>query len=236
MGRIIMHKLIEFPTRNNLDIELATTVSDLLAEAIKKTGKASIAVSGGSTPKGFFSVLSQSDIDWSKVTITLADERWVPIDSDASNTRLVHENLLQSNAGKAKFFHLKQGDELTDEILADLNVAASQMLLPLDVLILGMGEDGHTASLFPCSDEIHSGLDQKNDAVLLKVQPKTAPHQRISFTFASLITSKNIFLHSCGEGKKTVLAQALNGDDPFEMPIRAFLQHPSLNTQIFWAP
>jgi len=231
-----MHKLTEFTARNDLDNELAKMVSDILAKAIIDNGKASIAVSGGSTPKGFFSVLSQSDIDWSKVTITLADERWVPIDSEASNTRLVHENLLQNKAQKAKFFHLKQGDELTDETLADLNVAARKTLLPLDVLILGMGEDGHTASLFPCSDEIASGLDKKNDAVLMKVQPKTAPNQRISFTFASLITSKNIFLHSCGEGKKTVLTQALNGDDPFEMPIRAFLQHPNLNTQIFWAP
>lgn len=231
-----MHKLTEFPARTDLDNELAKNVSDILAKAVKEKGKASIAVSGGSTPKNFFSVLSQSDIDWSKVTITLADERWVPMDSDASNTRLVHENLLQNKAEKAKFFHLKQGEQLTDETLTDLNVAASKTLLPLDVLILGMGEDGHTASLFPCSDEINDGLDEKNDAVLMKVQPKTAANQRISFTFASLVTSKNIFLHSCGEGKKAVLTQALNGDDPFEMPIRAFLQHPSLNTQIFWAP
>lgn len=231
-----MHKLTEFTARSALDNELAKNVSDILAKAIKEQGKASIAVSGGSTPKGFFSVLSQSDIDWSKVTITLADERWVPMDSDASNTRLVHENLLQNKAAKAKFFHLKQGDKLTEETLIDLNVAARKTLLPLDVLILGMGEDGHTASLFPCSDEINACLDETNDAVLMKVQPKTAPNQRISFTFASLVTSKNIFLHSCGEGKKTVLTQALNGDDPYEMPIRAFLQHPSLNTQIFWAP
>ncbi|KGJ90053.1 6-phosphogluconolactonase [Colwellia psychrerythraea] len=231
-----MYKTIEFKARNELDNALAETVSHILAKAIKDTGKASIAVSGGSTPKGFFNLLSQSDIDWSKVTITLADERWVPIDSEASNTRLVYENLLQNKANTAKFFHLKQGDELTDETLADLNVAARKTLLPLDVLILGMGEDGHTASLFPCSAEINVALDETNDAVLLKVQPKTAPHQRISFTYASLITSKNIFLHSCGEAKKTVLTKALLGDDPFEMPIRAFLQHPSLNTQIFWAP
>ena len=231
-----MHQLTEFSSRENLDNALATKVSDILADAIESRGRASIAVSGGSTPKGFFSVLSQSNIDWSKVTITLADERWVSIDSDASNTRLVHENLLQNKAAKANFFHLKQGEELTAETLADLNVAAKSNLLPLDVLILGMGEDGHTASLFPCSAEISAGLDTANESALLKVQPKTAPHQRISFTFASLIKSKNTFLHSCGEGKKTVLTQALNGSDEFEMPIRAFLQHPSLNTQIFWAP
>lgn len=231
-----MQQLTEFKSRESLDSELATKITNILVTAIKETGKASIAVSGGSTPKGLFNILSKSDIDWSKVTITLADERWVNIDSDASNTRLVHENLLQNNAAKAKFFHLKQGDELTAETLTDLNLAAKSNLLPLDVLILGMGEDGHTASLFPCSDEISQGLDIDNKEALLAVQPKTAPHQRISFTFASLITSKNTFLHLCGENKKTVLAQAVKADDKFEMPIRAFLQHPSVKTDVFWAP
>lgn len=231
-----MHQLTTFSTRNDLDSALAIKVSATLAQAIKSKGKASIAVSGGSTPKGFFSLLSQCDIDWSKVTVTLADERWVTIDSDASNTRLVHENLLQNKAANAKFFHLKQGDELTAETLADLNLAAKSNLLPLDVLILGMGEDGHTASLFPCSDEIAQGLALDNSAALLSVQPKTAPHQRISFSFASLLSSQNTFLHLCGENKQTVLTQALNGSDAFEMPIRAFLQHPSVNTEVYWAP
>ncbi len=231
-----MHQITEFSSRDILDNEFASTITNILASAIKANGKASIAVSGGSTPKGLFSILSKSDIDWSKVTITLADERWVNLDSDASNTRLVHENLLQNNAANAKFFHLKQGDELTEDTLCDLNVAARSSLLPLDVLILGMGEDGHTASLFPCSDEITQGLAIDNEAALLSVQPKTAPHQRISFTFASLIKSKNTFLHLCGENKKTVLTQALSGNDEFEMPIRAFLQHPSLQTEVVWAP
>jgi len=231
-----MNELIQFSTRNELDNALASSVSQLLNEAIKQKGKASIAVSGGSTPKGFFSVLSQSDIDWSKVTVTLADERWVPIDSADSNTRLVHENLLQNKATAAKFFHLKQGEALSDETLSDLNVAANTTLLPLDVLILGMGEDGHTASLFPCSGEINQGLASDNDNTLLKVMPKTAPHQRISFSFSALSKSENIFLHLCGENKQQVLNQALNGDDVFEMPIRAFLQHASLKTQTYWAP
>jgi 6-phosphogluconolactonase len=231
-----MNKLTPFTTRNELDNALATSVSLLLSDAIKRKGKASIAVSGGSTPKGFFSVLSQSDIDWSKVTVTLADERWVALDSNDSNTRLVHENLLQNKAIEAKFFHLKQGEAFSEEILNDLNVAANSMLLPLDVLILGMGEDGHTASLFPCSEQITQCLAADNDNALLKVIPKTAPHQRISFSFAALSKSENTFLHLCGENKQTVLSKALDGDDAFEMPIRAFLHHPSLKTQIYWAP
>ena len=231
-----MNKLIKFISREALDSKLAETVADILSKAIEEKGKASIAVSGGSTPKGFFAILSKSDINWSKVTVTLADERWVDVDSEASNTRLVHENLLKNNAQKATFFHLKQGENLSEEVLERLNISSKNNLLPLDVLILGMGEDGHTASLFPCSDQITNGLDVDNSDALIAVQPTSAPHQRISFSFASLICSKNVFLHLCGENKQKVLERALNANDPLEMPIRAFLQHPTLEVNTFWAP
>jgi len=230
-----MHNLSEFPSRTQLDHALADEVADIINKAVSLNGKASIAVSGGSTPKGFFEALSVKDLPWKKVTVTLADERWVNIDDAASNTRLVHENLLLNKASVAKFFHLKQGVNLSEETLQDLNLAAKSSFLPLDVLILGMGEDGHTASLFPCSDQIADALSTANTNVLMKVVPKTAPHERITFSFASLITSKNTFLHLCGESKKQILEKALSDSDIFEMPIRAFLQHPTLNTQVYWA-
>jgi len=230
-----MHNLNNFNSREELDQALAEQVSQILQLAIVSKGKASIAVSGGSTPKGFFDVLSNKEINWQKVTITLADERWVDINSDASNTRLVQEHLLQNNATVAKFFYLKQGENLCHETLVDLNLAANRLLLPLDVLILGMGEDGHTASLFPCSEQIKSGLETRNKRSLIKVDPKTAPHQRITFSFAALKQSKNIFLHLCGSNKKQVFDQALKGYDIFEMPIRAFLQNKDIDTQVFWA-
>lgn len=224
-----------FDSREQLDIGLADKVSEILNLAILEKGKASIAVSGGSTPKGFFDLLSKKDIDWSKVTITLADERWVDIYSEDSNTRLVHENLLQNKASEAKFFHLKQGEVLCDEILSDLNIAANNALLPLDVLILGMGEDGHTASIFPCSEQVIKALDSNNKSILMKVEPTTAPYQRITFSYASLSQSKNIFLHLCGNNKKQVLNKALAGGDVFDMPIRKFLQTDNIETQIYWA-
>jgi 6-phosphogluconolactonase len=225
----------QFISREALDTKLSEQVAGILADAVRIKGKASIAVSGGSTPKGFFKALSLVDLPWDKITVTLADERWVNIDNDASNTQLVHENLLQNKAQGAKFFHLKQGEILSDETLGDLNLAAKTALLPLDVLILGMGEDGHTASLFPCSDQITSALDINNPHALMAVMPKTAPHTRITFTFASLMTSKNTFLHISGNAKKDVLNKALAGNDKFVMPIRAFLQQPDLNTQVYWA-
>jgi 6-phosphogluconolactonase len=229
-----MHKFNDFNTRDELDESLANKVADELTQAIAARGKASLAVSGGSTPKGFFTKLSQFDLAWDKVTITLADERWVEFESDASNTRLVHESLLQNNAEKATFFHLKRGD-LTEATLATLNSEAKTALLPFDVLILGMGEDGHTASLFPCSEQIQQGLNASNQDALMKVVPKTAPNDRITFTFSHLIQSKNIILHVCGDNKKVVLDKANEGKDFFEMPIRAFLQNKNTQTQVYWA-
>ncbi|MBA6296211.1 6-phosphogluconolactonase [Colwellia sp. MB02u-9] len=229
-----MYQINEFEQRELLDEALADKVAALLTAAVDSKGKASIAVSGGSTPKGFFQALSKKKLAWEAITITLADERWVDIDSSDSNTKLVHEYLMQNEAVKAKFFYLKQGEILSDETLTDLNLAANQQLLPLDVLILGMGEDGHTASLFPCSDEITQCL-AKDSQALLKVTPKTAPHQRISFSFAALAQSKNTFLHISGISKKQVLAKAIAGQVCKEMPIRAFLQAPNINTQVYWA-
>jgi len=230
-----MQNLNDFNTRKELDAALATKVASELKKAIAEKGKASMAVSGGSTPKGFFEALSLIDLAWNKVTITLADERWVEFENDASNTRLVHENLLQNKAKAATFFHIKKGELLSENTLSELNKEAKDDLLPLDVLILGMGEDGHTASLFPCSDQIKQGLSPDNSDALMKFVPKTAPNDRITFTFSHLIQSKNIILHVCGESKKVVLAKANAGTDLFEMPVRAFLQNQTVTTQIYWA-
>lgn len=230
-----MYQVNNFKDRAALDSTLATNVADLLAAAVEKKGKASIALSGGSTPKGFFAALSQKDLPWDKIQVTLADERWVDFESDASNTRLVHENLLQNKAKTATFFHLKQDGEMSADTLAALNADAKNSFLPIDVLILGMGEDGHTASLFPCSDEVTLALDINNTDALMKVVPKTAPNDRITFTYATLIKSQSIFLHVCGEGKKEVLTKALANQDIMEMPIRAFLQNDNVTTEVFWA-
>ncbi|MDX2368331.1 MAG: 6-phosphogluconolactonase [Colwellia sp.] len=230
-----MYQLNDFSQRTDLDNTLANNVAELLSNALSNKGKASLAVSGGSTPKGFFTALSNKDIDWKNVTITLADERWVDFESEASNTRLVHENLLKNKASAAKFFHLKREGEFNQTTLTQLDIDAKESLLPLDVLILGMGEDGHTASLFPCSEQISTALSLDNDDALMKVIPQTAPHDRITFTYANLVQSKNIILHICGEGKKIVLDKALASDNQQKMPIRAFLQNPDINTQVYWA-
>jgi 6-phosphogluconolactonase len=227
-----MYQQLTFDDRLSLEAQLADEVARQLTIAIEQKGKASLAVSGGSTPKGFFTQLSNKPLAWSKVTICLADERWVDQHHEASNSALVKKTLCQGLAAQAHFFELKREGELTQALLEQLNQEVSA-LLPFDVLMLGMGEDGHTASIFPCSEQVTEGLTTK--APLLKVEPKTAPHTRISFSFSALINSIAIYLQLYGQAKQTVLQQALASQDPVEMPIRAFLHHPQKTVNIYWA-
>ncbi len=237
-----------FKETSLLDNALAESVSALLVKAINEKGKATLAVSGGSTPKNFFRILSNMDLPWDKVAITLADERWVSPTSDDSNTRLVKEQLLQNKAAKAHFFELLPEKPLftenstnslnetstLDKHLETLNKSATLTVLPFDVLILGMGEDGHTASLFPCSAQIKAALAIDNAEALMTVSPTTAAYKRITFTLASLLKSEHIFIHTVGKKKGQVIEKALSAGDPFAMPIRAFLHHPNVATQLYF--
>jgi 6-phosphogluconolactonase len=233
-----MATLNMFDSKVQLEQQLAENIAQQLAQAIKTNDRASLAVSGGSTPKALFALLSEQDIPWSKVTITLADERWVEETDGASNSQLIRQHLLVNKAKAAHFFPLKVADKLDLATLEQLNHQAELQLLPFDVVVLGMGEDGHTASIFPCSEQIDQALDVEQPLTLIKVVPKTAPHERISFTYRALAASKHIYLHITGLSKQEVLKQALSQSDKAavrQMPIRAFLNNDSLNTQVYWA-
>lgn len=230
-----MHNLNTFESRAELDQEFATKVALQLTQAIESKGHASIAFSGGSTPKGFFKALSQKDIEWSKVTVTLADDRWVDVNNNDSNDKLIRENLLVNKASKAKLFSLKQDGSFDAQYLSNLSMQANKSVLPLDIVILGMGEDGHTASIFPCSAQVNEGLSTTSKPALMKVMPTTAPYERITFNFNALIGCSHLYLHIVGQSKQDVLNQALANENAVEMPIRAFLHNSEKTCEIIWA-
>ncbi|NMP15287.1 6-phosphogluconolactonase [Thalassotalea sp. Y01] len=223
-----------YNSRSELDQSFADRVAEQLADGIAKNGKASIAFSGGSTPKGFFAALSNKDIAWDKVTVTLADDRWVDTEHKDSNDKLLRENLLQNKAQAATLFSLVEQGDFSEAVLDKKN-AELVNVLPLDVVVLGMGEDGHTASIFPCSAQVEQGLATDVAPALMKTEPTTAPYQRITFNFPALINAKHLYLHVVGESKQTVLDQALSSQNALEMPIRAFLQHSQKTVEILWA-
>lgn len=223
-----------YASREELNQKFAEQILTLLSAAIEKNKKASLVVSGGSTPKPLFELLSQSDFAWDKVTITLADERWLPTDHKDSNERLVRENLLVNKAKSANFVGLTNAEKDASDAEQKIAERIDAIGEKFDVLILGMGEDAHTASLFPCSEQISKGLDLNLGQSMLATRPSTAPYQRMSMSLARLLKSDNVFLHLTGEKKKLVLNDALANYTSIEKPIKAVCDNT--NVKLVWAP
>ncbi|EPJ44522.1 MAG: hypothetical protein OFPII_33950 [Osedax symbiont Rs1] len=210
---------------------LARQVASILAEQITANGHASLAVSGGSTPKRLFEILSNTAIQWQKVTILLVDDRWLDPSHSDSNQQLVERHLLQHLAADANFIALYQENSSAFAAQASINQTVAALQLPLDIVLLGMGNDGHTASLFPCSSQLLEGLS--TSATYLATQPSTAPHCRISLSANAISGAKQLFLQLKGSDKKQTLERALSGNNQMKMPIRRFLTR---KLQVLWCP
>jgi 6-phosphogluconolactonase len=225
-----------FSSGAELAAGLADKVAEALSAAIAARGSASIAVSGGSTPKAFFQELSSRVLDWDKVTITLVDERFVPPDNPRSNHLLVNANLLKDKAAAAQFLPLYQpaADAKKSAVIATRETRGIDD--PFDIAIVGMGGDGHTASFFPGGNNLKLALDPNTPRGIITMEADGAGEPRLTFTFSSLQDARLLVLHIEGESKKEVLAKAEQPGDEMEMPIRAFLRRAALPLQIYWAP
>lgn len=218
-----------------LDAELAAWVATQLRAALAARGQATLVVSGGRTPLGFFRRLREATLDWSRVRVTLADERWVPPEHPDSNARLLREALLVGPAAAATFVPLKfdAADPVAGAQLASDALAA--WTEPFDVTILGMGEDGHTASLFPDSPQIAAGLfDATGSACLATENTTKPPRWRITLTAPRLLQSRQIAVHVTGAAKWALLGTALGGHDLPALPIRFALNQHEVPCHVFW--
>jgi 6-phosphogluconolactonase len=215
---------------------LAEAVATTLSAAVAARGQACIAVSGGSTPKAFFKALSSKAIDWTKVTVTLVDERFVAPDTDRSNEKLVKDNLLINAAVSANFQPLYYPAATAEEAAAAATKQTAALGCPFDVAILGMGGDGHTASFFPGGSRLAEALDPATPRGVMTMEAEGAGEPRLTFTFSSLQDARLLVLHIEGAAKKDVLAKAEAPGDEAEMPIRAILRRAASPLQIYWAP
>lgn len=215
---------------------LAETIAAALAAAIGERGRAVIAVSGGSTPKALFRALSAKEIDWSRVHVTLVDERFVPADNPRSNHLLVSENLLKDKAAAAQFLPLYHPVATIGESAEIATAEAAALGAPFDVAILGMGNDGHTASFFPGGDRLAEALDLSGPRQVMTMEAAGAGEPRLTFAFASLHDARLLVLHIEGAEKQAVLEKALAGGAEEDMPIRAVLNRSASPVAIYWAP
>jgi 6-phosphogluconolactonase len=223
----------EFRDKDQLAEALADAVAANLKAAVTARGAASLAVSGGSTPARFFRALSaRTDVPWDKVTVTLVDERWVDETSERSNGRLVKANLLTGRAAAATFVPLYQGGTEPDAYAAGL--AQRQVPAPLDVAILGMGNDGHTASFFPGGDALEDALTGEGPVVAIRAAGAGEP--RVTLTLKVLLASRALYLHIEGNEKVATLERA-DAEGPIEdMPVRAILRQTQTPLTIYWCP
>jgi 6-phosphogluconolactonase len=215
---------------------LAHSIADDLRAAIDARGIASLALSGGNTPRAFMQALALQALDWPRVVVTLVDERWVPESSERSNAALVRKNLLQGAAAGARFMPLYRDKPEPEDALAEIESGLAGLPSPFDALVLGMGNDGHTASFFPGGDRLADALDPGTTSKVLPMRAPDAGEPRITLTLPPILAARHLYLHIEGAGKRRVLDAAVKGvNEGTDYPIRTVLQHAVLPVQVFYA-
>lgn len=215
---------------------LAVEVARILTAAIGSRGRASLVVSGGKSPIGFFESLRTQQLDWARVSITLADERWVaPSDAD-SNEKLVRDHLLKEAAAAAHFSGLKNAAATPELGAAEAWRSVARIARPFDVVILGMGDDGHTASLFPHSPNLSAAIDPAAAPACIGMVAPTQPAARMSLNLAALLDSRSIVLLLNGDAKWQVYEAATGPGPVADMPVRAVLRQHHTPVAVAWAP
>ncbi len=230
------HVMHQFESRTALAEALAERISSVLQAAIASRGSASLAVSGGSTPTLLFETLSSRALAWDRVTVTLVDERFVGPDHGRSNHLLVRTQLLQNAAAKATFVPLYHPVASAEEAAALATAEIATFGKPFDVTILGMGNDGHTASFFPGGNHLAAALDRSAPRRVMTMEAEGAGETRLTLSFSALCDSRLLVIHIEGAEKKAVLDKALSGTDEAEMPVRAVLERSKTAPDIYWAP
>lgn len=217
---------------------LAAAVAADLRRAIAARGVATIALAGGNTPRRFLQALSRQLLDWSKVRVLPVDERWVPNTDPRSNERLLREHLLQGEAAAAELLPLYRPVETPEVALQSVAGDIAHRALPLDVAVLGMGEDGHVASLFPDLLRRDVGLSPSGRAPVLAIRTAAAPEPRITLTLSAIFTAPALYLHIEGISKRRVLVDALGeGVNPgTALPVHAFVTGAPTLPALYWCP
>jgi 6-phosphogluconolactonase len=219
-----------------LSRELASRITAILGAAIAARGLASLVVSGGRSPQRLFEILHSQPLDWSRVCIALADERWVPPEDEASNEHLVRSSLLKGGAAAARLHGLKNGAPTPDLGAVSAWETFARVPRPFDAVILGMGDDGHTASLFPGSPNLPSALNPAAAAGCVGMWSPVPPKARLSLNLTALLDSRRITLLITGDSKWRTLCAAREPGPEQDMPIRAVLRQSRTPVEVMWSP
>jgi 6-phosphogluconolactonase len=231
-------RFLEFENVDAVNEALAAEIAARLTDSVAQRGRGSLIVSGGTTPGALFDVLAHRAAPWKDVVVTLSDERWVDPHSVRSNQNLVRSRLLVANAALAAFVPLKTARASARDAEDEVGAAVAAMPRPFDVVLLGMGADGHTASLVPGSDGLSRALDRNDPALVRAIDPPdtTGMGPRITLTLRALLDARSIALLIRGEDKRIAYRQARAGTDVLAVPVRAVLLQNAVPVSVYWSP
>lgn len=235
MSAVSTHEETFFPDRKRLFAGLAQDFQDRLADIIRKRRKASLALAGGTTPGPLYEALSNAPLAWEKVSVTVTDERWVSPEDPASNEYLIRDLLMKRRAAAATFVPFKTnhakasgGAGVTEKRLAPL--------MPFDICLIGMGPDGHIASLIPGAEGYDAAADPNGSKKVAGIHAPGAAGapERMTLTVPGLLSSRRIVVLFMGQDKLAVYNEAKAGEGA--SPLRALLAQKKVPVHAFWAP
>lgn len=223
-----------FDTRSLASAEAARRLSGLLVDDLKVNPCASLVVSGGSSPVECFGLLSDTDLEWNRVTILMSDERCVAPHHEASNEGMIRRELLTHFAAGVTLLPIFQESMTPDELCTTLSDKIDTLRRPFSAALLGMGDDGHFASLFPDNKNLAEGLAEDGQQHCLPALTAASPHPRISLTHSTLLQSVEVLLLFFGQAKRQVYEQARTSLTAY--PVSRLLQQERTPVHVIWAP
>ena len=225
----------KFENRDELIETLFPTVLDHLKDGIAKRDAASMLLSGGTTPGPLYEKLSNTDLDWEKVWFSPTDERWVEPDHDDSNEKLIRDTLLKNKASNANYVGLKSAPSDPFEGQRETEQKILTLPRPFDVVLLGMGEDGHTASFFPGLEDTKNALNMDTQRLCAGISRGGDDVDRMTMTLKCLIDAKRVFLFFYGQKKLDVFNDAKLGIND-KLPVSYLLNQEHVPVSLYWAP
>ncbi|GAB3737476.1 6-phosphogluconolactonase [Luteimonas pelagia] len=229
----------EHPDADAAAEALASSLVACCREALHARGSAWLALAGGRTPWPAYRRLATANLDWSRIALVPTDERCVPLDHPASNLRALAEAFAPATPLPVLVpLAPDDGDCVSAAALADAALSARSE--PFDAVVLGMGTDGHTASLFPGAEALDAALDPAAGVDAMRIDPvpmpPDAPYVRVTLTVARLLRARSWHLLLSGEAKRRVLDEALAAADPRRHPVAAILHAPGVSAHVHWSP
>ena len=231
-----MMRLNEFKNPEACNAQLSHVLGESIDKVLVQKAVCNMALAGGNTPKALYALLSKLPLPWEKIQVTLSDERWVDVNHNDSNEKMVRTELLINHAKKSRFIPLKNAKHSPSDAMSLCDSNLKHNMPKLDIVVLGMGDDGHFASVYPNIENLQALLNLQQSRTCQAVCP-TGKSPRMSLTLAYLLTAKTIYLLISGQRKKDIISNVSLGNSlSASYPVSTLINQQICPVEVYWSP